>query len=220
MAYIDFIEQIHTSTKRDYVGRVMQADKAECAKIAKQFGYDFFDGDRKYGYGGYRYDGRWRPVAEKMAEHYQLKAGQRVLDIGCGKAHLLYELTQVVSGIEVLGLDVSEYAITHTIKEIEPFLVKGEAQNLPFEDNSFDLVISLNALHNLKIYDLKKAIQDVERISRGNSYIVVESFRNDREEVNMLYWQLTCASYYSVDEWEWLYRQWGYTGDYGFIFFE
>lgn len=220
MSYIDFIEQVHTSTKRDYIGRVIQADKAECAKIAKQFGYDFFDGDRKYGYGGYRYDGRWRPVAEKLAEHYKLKAGQKVLDIGCGKAHLLYELTQIVPKIEVVGLDISEYAITHTIKDIEPFLMKGEAQNLPFEDNSFDLVISLNALHNLKIYDLKKAIQDIERISRRNSYIVVESFRNDREEVNMLYWQLTCASYYSVDEWEWLYKEWGYTGDYGFVFFE
>lgn len=220
MAYIDFIEQVHTSTKRDYVGRVLEADKAECAKIAKQFGYDFFDGERKYGYGGYKYDGRWKPVAEKMAEHYQLKAGQRVLDIGCGKAHLLYELMKVVPGIEVVGVDVSDYAITHTIEEIQPFLIKGEAQDLWFEDNSFDLVISLNALHNLRVYDLKKAIQDIERISRGNSYIVVESFRNDREEVNMLYWQLTCASYYAVDEWEWLYKQWGYTGDYSFIFFE
>lgn len=220
MAYIDFIEQVHTSTKRDYVGRVLEADKAECAKIAKQFGYDFFDGERKYGYGGYKYDGRWKPVAEKMAEHYQLKAGQRVLDIGCGKAHLLYELMKVVPGIEVVGVDVSDYAITHTIEEIQPFLIKGEAQNLQFEDNSFDLVISLNALHNLRVYDLKKAIHDIERISRGNSYIVVESFRNDREEVNMLYWQLTCASYYAVDEWEWLYKEWGYTGDYSFIFFE
>lgn len=220
MSYIDFIQQIHTSTKRDYIGRVTQADKAECAKIAKQFGYDFFDGERKYGYGGYKYDGRWRPVAEELAKHYDLKAGQRVLDIGCGKAHLLYELKQIIPGIDVVGIDISEYAITHTIKDIEPFLIQGEAQNMPFEDNSFDLVISLNALHNLKIYDLKKAVQDVERISRGNSYIVVESFRNDREEVNMLYWQLTCASYYSVDEWEWLYREWGYTGDYSFIFFE
>lgn len=220
MKYIDFIEEVHKSTKRDYVGRVVEADKAECAVIAKKFDYDFFDGERKYGYGGYKYDGRWKPVAKRLAEYYDLKAGQRVLDIGCGKAHLLYELTQIIPGIEVVGLDVSEYAITHTIEDIEPFLMKGEAQNLPFEDNSFDLILSLNALHNLKVYDLKKAIQDIERISRGNSYIVVESFRNDREEVNMLYWQLTCASYYSMDEWEWLYQEWGYTGDYSFIFFE
>lgn len=220
MQYIDFIEQIHTSTKRDYVGRVTSADKAECAVVAKQFGYDFFDGDRKYGYGGYKYDGRWRSVAEKMAEHYGLKSGQKVLDIGCGKAHLLYELTQVVPGLSVTGLDPSEYAITHTVEAIQPSLMLGKAQELPFEDHSFDLVISLNALHNLRVYDLKKAIQEIERVSKGKSYIVVESFRNDREEVNMLYWQLTCASYYAVDEWEWLYKEWGYTGDYSFIFFD
>ncbi len=220
MGYIDFIGKVHGSTKRDYVGRVTADDKAECAIIAKQFGYDFFDGDRKYGYGGYHYDGRWRKVAKELADYYQLKPGQRVLDVGCGKAHLLYELMQIVPGVEVVGVDLSEYAITHTMKEIEPYLIQGTAQDLPFEDNSFDLVISLNALHNLKIFDLKKAVTDIQRISKGNSYIVVESYRNDREEVNMLYWQLTCASYYAVDEWEWLYQQWGYTGDYGFIFFE
>ncbi len=220
MAYVDFIQEVHTSTKRDYIGRVTQADKAECAKIAKQFGYDFWDGDRKYGYGGYRYDGRWRKVAEEMAEYYKLKPGKKVLDIGCGKAHLLYELTKVVPGIEVVGLDISEYAIANAKEEVRPYLIKGTAQNLTFEDNSFDLVISINTLHNLRVYDLKKSIQDIERISKENSYIVVESFRNDEEEVNMLYWQLTCASYYSVDEWEWLYKEWGYTGDYSFIFFE
>lgn len=220
MAYIDFIEKVHLSTKRDYIGRVTEADKAECAIIAKQYGYDFFDGERKYGYGGYRYDGRWRDVAKNITEYYHLQAGQKVLDIGCGKAHLLYELTQVVPGLQVVGLDISEYAISHAKEEVKPFLLQGSAQNLPFEDNSFDLIISLNTLHNLKVFDLKKAIQDIERISKGKSYIVVESYRNDKEEVNMLYWQLTCASYYAVDEWEWLYKEWGYTGDYGFIFFE
>ncbi|MEY8332176.1 class I SAM-dependent methyltransferase [Lachnospiraceae bacterium 47-T17] len=220
MGYVDFIEKVHTSTKRDYLGRVTSADKAECAVIAKKYGYDFFDGDRKYGYGGYRYDGRWRKVAEEMAKFYKLKSGQKVLDIGCGKAHLLYELTQVVPGLEVVGLDLSEYAIANAKEEVRPYLIQGMAQELPFEDDSFDLIISLNTLHNLKIYDLKKAVQDIERISRRNSYIVVESYRNDIEEVNMLYWQLTCASYHAVDEWEWMFKEWGYTGDYGFIFFE
>lgn len=220
MAYIDFIKQVHESTKRDYIGRVTAADKAECAVIAKQYGYDFFDGDRKYGYGGYRYDGRWKNVAKAIADYYHLQAGQKVLDIGCGKAHLLYELMQMVPGLQVVGIDISEYAISHAKEEVRPYLIQGTAQDLNFEDNSFDLIISLNTLHNLKVFDLKKAIQDIERISKGNSYIVVESYRNDREEVNMLYWQLTCASYYAVDEWEWLYKEWGYTGDYGFIFFE
>lgn len=220
MAYIDFVSELHKATKRDYIGRVTSADKAECTIVAKQYGYDYWDGDRKYGYGGYQYDGRWRNVARKLADHYQLKSGQKVLDVGCGMAHLLYELTQAVSGLQVYGIDISQYALEHAKEEVRDRLQYGKAQNIPFNSNEFDLVISLATLHNLKVYDLKKAVQEINRVGKGNSYIMVESFRNDREEVNMLYWQLTCASYYSVDEWEWLYYQWGYTGDYSFIFFE
>lgn len=220
MAYIDFVSAVHKATKRDYIGRVISDDKAECAVVAKQYGYDYWDGDRKYGYGGYKYDGRWKSVAQKLADHYRLKAGQKVLDVGCGMAHLLYELAQVVPKLEVCGIDISRYALEHAKEEVRERLQYGRAQELPFVDNEFDLVISLATLHNLKVYDLKKAVQEIERVSKGSSYIMVESFRNDREEVNMLYWQLTCASYYSVEEWEWLYREWGYEGDYSFIFFE
>ncbi|WP_303814463.1 class I SAM-dependent methyltransferase [Selenomonas ruminantium] len=220
MAYIDFIGSLHNATKRDYISRVISDDKAECAAIAKQYDYDYWDGERKFGYGGYHYDGRWKSVAEKMVEYYGLKSGQRILDVGCGMAHLLYEFSQVVPGIEVKGIDISDYALKHAKEEIRDSLQYGKAQEIPFEDNFFDLVISLTTLHNLKVFDLKRAVQEIERVSKGNSYIMVESFRNDREEVNMLYWQLTCASYYSVDEWEWLYKEWGYTGDYSFIFFE
>lgn len=220
MAYIDFVSELHKSTDRDYIGRVTSADKAECAAVAKEYGYDYWDGDRKYGYGGYRYDGRWKGVAEKMAAHYQLKPGQKVLDVGCGMGHLLYELTRVVPGLEVYGIDISAYALEHAKEEIRDRLWYGQAQEIPFRDAEFDLVISLATLHNLKVFDLKKAVQEIGRVGKGNSYIMVESFRNDREEVNMLYWQLTCASYYSVEEWEWLYKEWGYEGDYSFIFFE
>lgn len=220
MAYIDFVSELHKATKRDYIGRVTSDDKAECAKVAKQYGYDYWDGDRKYGYGGYHYDGRWRDVAQRIAVHYQLSPCQKVLDVGCGMAHLLYELTQVVPGLIVKGIDISQYALEHAKEEVRSVLQYGQAQNIPFGDNEFDLVLSLTTLHNLKVYELKRAIQEIERVSKGNSYIMVESFRNDREEANMLYWQLTCASYYAVDEWEWLYKEWGYTGDYSFIYFE
>ncbi len=220
MGYIDFVSDLHKATKRDYLGRVMSDDKAKCAVIAKEYGYDYWDGDRKYGYGGYHYDGRWRAVAQKMVDHYGIKPGQKILDVGCGMAHLLYEFTQVVPGVKVYGIDISEYALAHAKEEIRDRLQYGKAQDIPFADNEFDLVISLTTLHNLKVFDLKKAIEEIERVSKGHSYIMVESFRNDVEEVNMLYWQLTCASYYSTEEWEWLYKEWGYTGDYSFIFFE
>ena len=220
MAYIDFVSELHKSTKRDYLERVTGDDKAECAKVAKKYGYDYWDGERKYGYGGYSYDGRWKGVAEKLARHYHLEPGQKVLDVGCGMAHLLYELTQAVPGLQVVGVDISHYALEHAKEEVRGNLKYARAQELPFEENEFDLVISLAALHNLKVFDLKKAVQEIERVSKRNSYIMVDSFRDDREEVNLLYWQLTCASYFSVDEWEWLYQEWGYTGDYSFIFFE
>lgn len=181
MAYIDFVSELHKATKRDYIGRVTSADKAECAVIAKQYGYDYWDGDRKYGYGGYRYDGRWRSIAQKLVDHYHLQSGMKVLDVGCGMAHLLYELTQVVPELLVYGIDISQYALEHAKEEIRDRLQYGQAQDIPFSDDEFDLVISLTTLHNLKVYDLKKAVQEIGRVSKGNSYIMVESFRNDRE---------------------------------------
>ena len=147
MAYIDFVSELHKATKRDYIGRVTSDDKAECAKVAKKYGYDYWDGDRKYGYGGYHYDGRWKSVAKKLADHYHLQPGQKILDVGCGMAHLLYELTQVVPGVIVTGIDISQYALEHAKEEIRDRLQYGQAQNLPFKDNEFDLVISLTTLH-------------------------------------------------------------------------
>ncbi|MCX7748456.1 MAG: class I SAM-dependent methyltransferase [Clostridia bacterium] len=220
MAYIDFVSKLHKSTNRDYLARILEADKAKCAHIAKQFGKDYWDGDRKYGYGGYQYDGRWRTVAEEMARHYNLQPGQKVLDVGCGKGFLLYELCQVVPGLQITGIDISHYAIENAKEEVRQFVHCGLAQDLPYEDKSYDLVYSITTLHNLYIFDLKKAIYHIERVSKGNSYILVEAYRNEREKVNLLYWQLTCECFFSDDEWKWLFKEWEYKGDYSFIYFE
>ncbi len=220
MAYVDFIQKIHKSTKRDYVGRVNEADKAECAEVALRWDKDYWDGDRLYGYGGYRYDGRWRPVAEDMAKHYGLKPGATILDVGCGKAFLLYEFTQVVPGSRVAGIDISRYGIEHAKEEVRPFLTVGTAAKLPYPDKSFDFVFSVNALHNLYNYELWEAVKEIERVSRGPKHIVIESYLNEREKMNLLYWQLTCRSFYSPKEWEWFFRQAGYTGDYSYILFQ
>jgi len=217
---IDFLTPLHKSTTRDYLARVNEHPKAECAKVAIQFGKDYWDGERHHGYGGMKYDGRWLPVAEKMARHYGLKSGSRVLDVGCGKAFLLYDLTQVVPGLEVCGLDISKYALENAKEEVRPFLTAGLAQELPYESHSFDLVISLNTLHNLYIFDLFKAIQEIQRVGKEHRYIAVESYRNQEEKANLLYWQLTCESFYTPEEWDWIYRQNGYSGDRSFIYFE
>lgn len=220
MRELNFLEKYQKATQRDYVQRVVEHDKARCAAKAKLWGYDYWDGDRKYGYGGYTYDGRWLPIARDMASHYGLKAGDKILDVGCGKAFLLYEFSQVVDGLEVAGLDISAYGIEHARDEVKAFLKEGHCATLPYPDNSFDLVYSINTFHNLEMPDLKKAVQEVERVSRGKSWICLESYRNENEKANLLYWQLTCMSFFNTDEWKWLYKEWGYSGDCGFIFFQ
>ena len=220
--HIDFISKIHKSTPRDYLKeRVLNCDKAACARVAKKFGKDYWDGDRKYGYGGYRYDGRWRKLAQALADHYRLKATDRVLDVGCGKGFLLYELTQVVPGIQIVGIDISRYAIDHAKKEVKPFLRVGDARRLPYKNSSFDLILSINVLHNFENFDLDKSLKEIERVGKGNKkYIVVDSYRNDSEKVNLMYWQLTCESFYTPQAWAWIFKKSGYRGDFGFICYE
>lgn len=220
MAYVDFLSSVHKATRRDYLGRVNEFPKAEAARLARQFGRDYWDGDRKVGYGGYHYDGRWRKVADAMVAHYGLEPGMRVLDVGCGKGFLLYDLTQAVPGLEVHGIDISEYAIEHAKEEVRPFLQVTSATDLPFEDRSFDFVYSINTLHNLYCYELHKALQEMERVARGPRYLCVESYRSEEEKVNLLYWQLTCESFYTPAEWDWIFERAGYTGDHSFIYFE
>ena len=221
MARIDLLQNQHARLKRDYRQRVMDHDKAECAEVAKRFEADYWDGDRRFGYGGYRYDGRWRPLAEKLAALYDLKPGERLLDIGCCKAFLLYELSVVVPGLEVVGLDISQWGLDHAKSEVRPFLVRGSADALPFADKAFDCVISLGALHNLGVDRVHEALGEMERVGRGpRKYFMVESWRNEREKANLLYWQLTCESFHPPQGWAWLAKQAGYEGDHGFIFFE
>jgi SAM-dependent methyltransferase len=220
MQEVDFLAKYQKATARDYVARVVAHDKAECAAVAKRWGEDYWDGPRQYGYGGYHYDGRWLPIAEDIARHYGLEPGDRVLDVGCGKAFLLYELTRAVPGLVVAGLDISEYGIAHAKEEVRPFLRVGNCVALPYASHSFDFVFSINTFHNLKVNELKSAVQEVERVGRDRKWICVESYRDEREKANLLYWQLTCMSFHTPEEWVFLYKEWGYTGDYGFIYFE
>jgi SAM-dependent methyltransferase len=221
MARIDFLQEMHGKTRRDYVARVVQFDKAECSTVAKRFGAEYWDGPRQYGYGGYRYDGRWRPLADKLAAHYAIKPGDRVLDVGCGKGFLLYELTQSVPGIEAFGLDISEYGVGDAKPEVKSQIAVGNARALPFPSDCFDVVISLGTLHNLPVEQTIEAFAEIERVGRSSrKYVMVESFRDERERANLMYWQLTCESLLSPSSWAWAIERAGYRGDHGFIFFE
>ena len=220
MAYVDFLSAVHKSTKRDYVARVVEYPKAEAARLAKKWDVEYWDGDRKTGYGGYRYDGRWRKVADAMVQHYGIKPGDRILDVGCGKGFLLYDFTQAVPGVEVAGIDISPYAIEHAKEEVKPFLKVANATSLPFADQSFDLVVSITTLHNLYCYDLDKALKEIVRVGRRNQYICVESYRSEEEKVNLMYWQFTCEMFCTPEEWDWWFKLTGYKGDHSFIYFE
>lgn len=220
MAYRDFVSLVHKSTPRDYLARVTERDKAEVAELALQWDYDYWDGSRQTGFGGYKYDGRWRKVADAMVETYGIKPGMRILDVGAGKGFLLHDFLESVPGVEVHGLDISRYGIDHAMETVKNNIVEGTASKLPYPDDHFDLVISINTLHNLYIYDLFSAFEEIERVSRGGKYICVEAYRNEREKVNLMYWQLTCRAFHTPEEWEWIFAETGYTGDYEFITFE
>lgn len=220
MAYREFVSLIHKSTQRDYLARVTQRDKAEVAELAVKFDYDYWDGSRETGYGGYRYDGRWRKVADAMIETYGLKPGMRVLDVGSGKGFLLRDFKEAMPELEVAGIDVSTYAIEHTEDLVKPFCQVGNAAKLPWPDDHFDLVVSINTLHNLYIQDLFSALGEIERVARGGKYLCVEGYRNEREKVNLMYWQLTCRAFHTPEEWAFIFEKAGYTGDHEFIFFE
>jgi protein-L-isoaspartate(D-aspartate) O-methyltransferase len=218
--YREFVSLVHKSTQRDYLARVTERDKAEVAELALQWGYDYWDGSRQTGYGGYRYDGRWRKVADAMVAAYGIKPGMRILDVGAGKGFLMHDLAEAVPGVEVHGLDVSSYGIEHAMETVKDKIVEGTAAKLPFPDKHFDLVISINTLHNLYIYDLFSAFKEIERVGYGSKYICVEAYRNEREKVNLMYWQLTCRAFHTPEEWEWIFRETGYAGDHEFITFE
>jgi len=220
MAYREFISLIHKSTKRDYVARVTERDKAEVAELALKWDFDYWDGSRQTGYGGYKYDGRWRTVADALVKQYGLKAGDKVLDVGAGKGFLLHDLAQAVPGLEVAGIDISKYGIEHAMESVKPFIKYGNATKLDWPDNYFDLVLSVNTLHNLYIDDLFSALREIQRVGKDAKFQVVEAYRNEREKMNLLYWQLTCRAFHTPTEWEWIFKQAGYNGDYEFIYFE
>lgn len=223
MAEVDFMSVLHKSTQRDYLARVNDPEfpKAKAAELAKRFDFDYWDGDRRICYGGYRYlEGRWEKVARAMVEHYDLPAKPKILDIGCGKGFLLYDFLKVIPDAEIHGIDLSPYAIANSKEEIRDRLQVGTATQLPWPDDHFDLVISITTMHNLHAYDLDPALREMERVGKANKYLCVESYRNEQEKANLLYWQVTCEAFNTPQEWEWWFKQTGYSGDHSFIYFE
>jgi ubiquinone/menaquinone biosynthesis C-methylase UbiE len=199
--------------KRNVTARNL-ARSPESIAIAREYGAEYFDGSRENGYGGYRYDGRWIPVAEDIVKQFGLKAGDRVLDVGCAKGFLVKDLRTACPGIQAFGLDVSEYALRHCESEVVGYLHLGSAERLPFPDDSFAAVVSKDAIHNLERPLCVQAVREIQRISGGRAFIQVDSYRNPEEREAFLRWVLTAKTYYDPAGWEQLFAEAGYTGYY------
>ena len=210
---IDLLKN-YPKTKRNVKDRGAEKTEEDRA-IARKFGKDFFDGDRKVGYGGFNYHPRfWQPVIPTFRNHFNLFADSSVLDVGCAKGFMMHDMEDLIPGITVKGIDISEYAIENTIKDMKHHVQVADAKALPFEDNSFDVVISINTVHNLDREECGKALQEIERVSNGHSFITVDAYHNNKEKEAMLSWNLTGKTIMHVDEWKLFFDEVGYTGDY------
>ena len=212
MAEVDLLRSL-PKTRRNIEKRAEQKDEALIA-ISRQYGFDYWDGDRKYGYGGYRYDGRWRSVARDMIEHFRLKPGMRVLDVGCGKGFLVKDLMLECPGLEAFGLDISHYALMNCEREVVGRLHMGSAESLPFPDRSFDCVISLNTIHNLAREGVVVAMREIQRLSGGKAFVQVDSYRTPEEREIAVSWIITARFHDYPVGWLKAYSEAGYTGDY------
>ncbi|RMH36199.1 MAG: class I SAM-dependent methyltransferase [Nitrospirae bacterium] len=183
--------------------------------VARHFGKEYFDGDRLTGYGGYRYHPKfWQATVRRFAEFYDLAEDCSVLDVGCAKGFMLYDFQAFLPQATFAGIDISPYAIAHSPASIRPFLCVGNAKALPFPDRSFDLVISINTVHNLPIEECKRALQEIQRVSKHHAFVTMDAWRNDREREQLMKWNLTALTYLHVEEWIALFNEIGYGGDY------
>ncbi len=204
----------YPKAKRNVKQRGQEKTEAD-RLLARQFGEAFFDGDRSHGYGGFSYFSRfWQPVIPTFKDHFGLDADSSLLDVGSAKGFMLHDLEELIPGIEVRGIDISEYAIENTIESVKDKVSVANAMSLPFEDNSFDVVISINTIHNLERAECGHALQEIERVSRQHSFITVDAYRTDEEYENMQAWNLTAKTIMHVDEWKAFFKEVGYTGDY------
>ena len=216
----NFITPNHKKTKRNYLERMIN-QKIQCMKIGKKYSFDYWDGDRKYGYGGFKYrSGYNESLAKNIIKSYNLTNKSKVLDIGCGKGFLMQEIKKKLTNINILGIDISKHAKNNTMEEIKKNIkIQDARKKLKFKNNFFDLVISINTLHNFKINEVNSSLSEIERVGKSK-FICVESYRNELEQFNLQCWALTAETLIDTSSWKWLFKNSGYSGDYEFIYFK
>ena len=217
MKILNLITKNHKKTKRKFIERMVD-NKIEAMRVARLYEYDYWDGKRRYGFGGYDYiQDYWTPVAKKLIKKFKLTNKSRILDIGCGKGFLLFEIKKILKNITIEGLDISKHAIKNSKKEVKKYLKRIDINKYKFK-GKYDLIISINTLHNLEIDDLSKVVKKIVKFSK-NSYIAVEGYRNIEELFNLQCWALTANTFFSKNEWIWFLRNLNYNRNLEIIYF-
>ena len=210
---IDLLEN-YPKSKRDLNKRLSEKTE-EDRKIARKFDDRFFDGDRKHGYGGFEYNPRfWKPVVPTFERHWNLTSNNSILDVGCAKGFMLHDFMLAIPGIKIAGIDISSYAISKAMDSVKKYVKVANATDLPYENSTFDYVISINSIHNLPVDECAKALKEIQRVSRKGSFITVDAYRNEKERERMFAWNLTAKTIMSIDQWKEFFTDNGYTGDY------
>jgi ubiquinone/menaquinone biosynthesis C-methylase UbiE len=213
MAEINLLD-LYPRSKRPIEERGQQITETH-RDIARKFGVEYFDGDRLTGYGGYKYHPRfWQDTVKRFRDYYNLQPNARVLDIGCAKGFMLHDFKELMPDLDITGIDISDYAYQNSLESVRPYLQVGNATSLPFADNSFDLVICINTVHNLPLEQCKTALREIQRVTKNNSFVTMDAWRNDQEKLSLMKWNLTALTYMHVDEWKKLFKDIGYEGDY------
>jgi len=204
----------YPKAKRDLTQR-LESKTEEVRSVARKFDKEFFDGERKFGYGGFSYNSRyWSEVVKDFSNYYNLNDGSRILDVGCAKGFMLYDFYKLNSNLDLHGIDISKYAIDNSVPEIKDKLQVANATKLPYEDNSFDLVIAINTIHNLDKDECGIALKEISRVSKKNSFITVDAFNNEDEKKRMYAWNLTAKTIMSIENWKKFFSDKKYNGDY------
>ena len=216
MGEINLLDSLPQTKRQPRQGVATHADR----EIASRFGKEYFDGSRMQGYGGYVYDGRWKSVAARLKDHYRLGESASILDVGCAKGFLLHDLKELMPKSRLAGIDISAYAYEHSMDSVRPFIQIGNAKELPWPDRSFDLVLGINTIHNLEPTECKQALREIQRVSKGHAYIVVDAYRTEEQRQRLLDWILTAKTFMHVDEWKQFFTETGYAGDYYWFILE
>ncbi len=214
MAEIDLMKRYPKTIRKDIIEERIEVSE-EDKKIARQFGWEYFDGPRRLGLGGYHYDSKYfTPVVKDMIEYYDLTNESSILDVGCAKGFMLHDFKGTLPGITVAGIDISTYCLDNAMESVKPFLKYASCDDLPFDDDSFDLVIAIATIHNLDIEGVKKSIEEIMRVTKKDAFIKVNGYEMEEERQELENWNLVAKTILHVDEWKKIFDEVRYTGDY------